>query len=456
MNIQINNLGPIKNGKIPLNADLLFFVGFNNSGKSYATQLIWALYNQNFREKFIEELKLNKITRVQKIENFVFDEAIAIKLITEFEKYIKNKIHTLYNLEREKFVNFNIKFELKENELTHIIENEGGSFSIAKGTDENIKKITIHRDVSSKKISIDGSINDIDLETLKKKIIEFYFFNILGGSHSFFLPAIRGAYVNLFQYINRYEKEKKDKINEYMNDDTKVELNEVIRLIRESNSSYTRATNYLIESLTELSPESVESTKYIDFQKTIVEIMGGEITKKSSKVIGNSKFYLNLGDKELPMHISSSTTNQLAPLYLFFKYWGHDVYDDMLIIDEPEENLHPSNQVKFLDMMFKFVAKGNKALITSHSPLLTKLLNSHIAFNELNEENKKKIQEETEFVSYDFINKENVKVCFFNGEEILSYPVTEYGTMFKDFISVEDKINNQFRTITNQLFEQNE
>ena len=156
------------------------------------------------------------------------------------------------------------------------------------------------------------------------------------------------------------------------------------------------------------------------------------------------------------MHISSSTTNQLAPLYLFFKYWGHPSMQDMLIIDEPEENLHPENQVKFLEMMFKFVSKGNKALITSHSPLLTKLLNSHIAYNELSEENKKTITNETGFESYDFISKDNVKVCFFNGDEILSYPVTEYGTMFKDFLSVEDTVNNQYKLITNKVFEQNE
>lgn len=454
MKILIENLGPIKKGEIPLNSDLLFFVGYNNSGKSYATQLIWAIYNESFRNDFLDELNFNKITKVKKIENFTFSKEVALKILSEFELYVQSRIHTIFNLNKRDFKEFKIKFILPEEELNHIIEKKGQSFTITKITDKS-KTIKITREYSTK-LQIEGDLNDIDFQILKRKIIEFYFFSIINASQSFFLPAIRGAYVNLFQYINRYEKEKKETIDEYFDDSKNVDFSKIMKLIEESKSSYTLATNYLINKLTTLSVESEESEKYKEFLDIVVEMMGGQIVKKDSKEVGNSKFFLNVSeDKILPMHISSSTTNQLAPLYLFFKYWGHKAFKDMLIIDEPEENLHPENQVKFLEMMFKFIEKGNKALITSHSPLLTKLLNSHIAFNSLSEENKKIIQKEIDFKSFEFINKDNVNVCFFNGNEILPYPINEYGTQFKDFLNVEDTINNQFRVISNQLFEQN-
>lgn len=456
MKILIKNLGPIKRGEIPLNSDLLFFVGYNNSGKSYATQLIWAIYNEKFRNNFLDELNYNKITKVKKIENFLFTKNIAIKILEEFEKYIEDKIHLIFNLNKEEFKRFKINFLLDDNEIETLIDQGGQEYTIQKIGDDS-KTVIIRRKYSSK-LNIEGNIEDIDFDILKRKIIEFYFFSIIDAAQSFFLPAIRGAYVNLFQYINRYEKEKKDMLHEFLSDKNKVDINKVFSLIEESNSSYTMATNFLINKLTELSPDTKESEKYIEFIDIVKDIIGGEIVKKDSKIIGNSKFYLSINGKKelLPMHISSSTTNQLAPLYLFFKYWGHKAMSDMLIVDEPEENLHPENQIKFLNMIFKFVENNNKALITSHSPLLTKLLNSHIAFNELSDVNKEQITAETGFKSFDFINKNNVKVCFFNGEEILAYPVTEYGTMFKDFVKVEDTVNNQFRLITNKVFEQNE
>lgn len=457
MKILIENLGPIKKGEIPLNSHLLFFVGYNNSGKSYATQLIWAIYNEKFRNDFIEDLKYNKITRVKKIENFLLTREVLLKLIDEFELYISERIHTIYQLNKENFKRFKIKFVLPDSEIDNIIKNTGQDFSISRVEDDITRTVNIKRQLSEKKLIISGDIEHMDFDILKRKIIEFYFFSIFDASQSFFLPAIRGAYVNLFQYINRYEKEKKDTMHEFLSDNTKVELSKVISLMEESKSSYTMATNYLINRLTELTSNSKESTKYTDLVDFVTELIGGEIVKKNSKLIGNSKFYLSINqNKELPMHISSSTANQLAPLYLFFKYWGHKTLNDMLIIDEPEENLHPGNQVKFLNMIFEFVSKGNKALLTSHSSLLTKLLNTHIAFNELSDKNKQIVESETGFKSFSFINKDNVNVCFFNGKEILPYPVTEYGAMFQDFLRVEDTVNDQFRIVTNKLFEQNE
>ena len=273
MKILVENLGPIKKGEIPLNSDLLFFVGYNNSGKSYATQLIWAIYNEEFRGDFIDDLNLNKITKVKKLENFFFTLSIATKLLKEFEIYIQNKIHTIYNLHSDHFENFNIKFIPKNHEIESLVEKKSGAFTIYKGTGKNKKIITIKRDATSNKISFDGELSDIDFEILKRKMIEFYFFHIIDSAQSFFLPAIRGAYVNLFQYINRYEKEKKDMIDEFIQDTEKGDLNKVIALIEESNSSYTRATNYLIQKLTELTIQSHESSKYTEFLDIVSNII---------------------------------------------------------------------------------------------------------------------------------------------------------------------------------------
>ena len=47
MEIKIENLGPIANGKIDLSKDLIVFTGPNHTGKSYLAYLIYGLYKKS-------------------------------------------------------------------------------------------------------------------------------------------------------------------------------------------------------------------------------------------------------------------------------------------------------------------------------------------------------------------------------------------------------------------------
>jgi len=61
--------------------------------------------------------------------------------------------------------------------------------------------------------------------------------------------------------------------------------------------------------------------------------------------------------------------NQLSTLYLYFKYWAHQE-NNFLMIDEPEENLHPKNQIALLNVLLTFAqTNNNKVLMTTHSRL---------------------------------------------------------------------------------------
>ncbi|OQY50754.1 MAG: hypothetical protein DRR08_02370 [Candidatus Parabeggiatoa sp. nov. 2] len=46
------NFGPIKTGKIDLSKRFYIFVGYNNSGKTYVSQLLWSLFSKETIEKF--------------------------------------------------------------------------------------------------------------------------------------------------------------------------------------------------------------------------------------------------------------------------------------------------------------------------------------------------------------------------------------------------------------------
>jgi predicted ATPase len=58
MELIIKNLGPIKGNRqsIDLSKKFFIFLGYNNSGKTYVSQLLWTIFNQ---DKHIEFIKSN-------------------------------------------------------------------------------------------------------------------------------------------------------------------------------------------------------------------------------------------------------------------------------------------------------------------------------------------------------------------------------------------------------------
>lgn len=78
----------------------------------------------------------------------------------------------------------------------------------------------------------------------------------------------------------------------------------------------------------------------------------------------------------------------LLDLYLLYGI-GLDIMqkeNSMLIVDEPELNLHPSNQRKFARFLADLVNYGVKVFITTHSDYIIKEFNTLIMLNNLNDE----------------------------------------------------------------------
>lgn len=70
----------------------------------------------------------------------------------------------------------------------------------------------------------------------------------------------------------------------------------------------------------------------------------------------------------LEMQVSSSMVKELAPLLLCLRYLAEP--NDLLIIDEPEMNLHPEAQVQIIEFLAMLVNAGLNIIITTHSPYI--------------------------------------------------------------------------------------
>lgn len=95
-------------------------------------------------------------------------------------------------------------------------------------------------------------------------------------------------------------------------------------------------------------------------------------------------------NNNLPLHRTSSTISELAPLSLYLKYivkWG-----GLLIIEEPETRLHPETQLILAKYIVRMIRKGLNVLITTHSAFLLEQLGQFILASKIESGRGKKLE----------------------------------------------------------------
>jgi predicted ATP-dependent endonuclease of OLD family len=96
------------------------------------------------------------------------------------------------------------------------------------------------------------------------------------------------------------------------------------------------------------------------------EILHGSLTK--SKPTANNYteiLYKYDNTVELDMYAVSSMVKASTPLVIYLKYFAEK--GDLIIIDEPEMNLHPKAQAQFAEFLGLLANFGLKIIITTHS-----------------------------------------------------------------------------------------
>ena len=84
---------------------------------------------------------------------------------------------------------------------------------------------------------------------------------------------------------------------------------------------------------------------------------------------------------------------------------------DYLIIDEPELNLHPENQVKIAKLLVRLVNSGVKVIISTHSDYITKEFNNLLMLDN-DFKNKVEIMERYSYTEKDILRKNSVGAIY--------------------------------------------
>lgn len=421
MKIQVRNLGVIKEAEVDLKP-LTVFIGPNNAGKTWLAYTLFAILGSYANMRYARAYTLEKVqeayppldTAIQQ----VLDEGNAtvdlVKFADEYgETYINNVALLARQWMRQYMNTVRASFESLEAHL-----------SLGGTKEDFLRKVLAHS--QENKLSVGQRRRGPLLSTLKESgKRELYIYTSTEGDISEKLPQrvvkeflvdslFRTLHIAIYSSMYTFPTERSSIV---------LNLNDLQKITSTSapvDSFIAMMANmFRISTLfdRELAAKTTPAIgQYIQLAKLLEKTTLGGSVDFSTPTPDPQREILFRPTEDVTLEISvvSSMVKELAPLVLYLRYLAQP--GELLIIDEPEMNLHPKAQVQLIEFLAMLVEAGLQVLITTHSPyIVDHLTNLMKAAERADKEvirNKFYLQRAEAFIS-----KKNVSVYLFEQEK---------------------------------------
>ncbi|MEB3121705.1 MAG: AAA family ATPase [Snowella sp.] len=412
MKIKVKNLGVLKQAEFEL-GDFTIICGENNTGKTYATYALFGfLYTwKNFFEMEIGEDKvedlmtkgttsINIADYVEKIQDFV-DQGC--------QKYIQ-ELPNIFATNKEKFQGSSFQVIIEEKDVFQIQNNiQTTKFEPSIDVKERFV-IFYEKSLESNNIIINFNKKEFfDAESGDAKFRDFFislylkifFFPSIFHNHFIISSERTGAAI--------FRKELNFARSKLLEKMSRADSNNDLRgILYNAYEDYALPIKTNLDFLQNLSSISKKSSfiaeNYPDILDYFADIIGGKYT-----INDNDQLYYEPKGKRLKLTMDESSSAVRSLLDLSF-YLRHEAKPgDLLIIDEPELNLHPENQRRVARLLARLVNLGIKVFITTHSDYIIKELNTLIMLNH-DKPHLKRIAEVEGYQQNEFLNADQIKV----------------------------------------------
>ena len=182
------------------------------------------------------------------------------------------------------------------------------------------------------------------------------------------------------------------------------------------------------------------------------ELLGGNVVLSAAARNAYPEIAYRSGGSEMPLHRSSSTISEIAPLSLYLKHIVNK--GSFLIIEEPEEHLHPASQLVLAKYLVRLIRGGVGILVTTHSSFLLEKLAKYMMAGTLAPEQR---SADLGYGRDDFLMQGEVSVHLFErrpdgGHRIK--PVErdeEYGISQEEFVRVSEALHRETTIINSKM-----
>lgn len=369
MKITITNVGAINSATIELDS-LTVIAGENDTGKSTIGKVIFALVQAYSRFPLaVNKAKKNQVRKLVDRLYFTFRRSSELKESSEMQdvlELLRNAerfdspvpLPIVIGLVKMVLASQNISQENKVaverilNELNDDFstDNEIGKY-ILKALRSEFANFIVSKPLSQEAQDLVGGISLIDrdeeilnIKFSDRKIINFKSDKSLPISDATFIdgPAILQYFTAISDFNEIGEKKIRGRSMPYHS----IDLAEKLRNVKENQISFEE------ENLTEL--EQLIHGK-MNYDKREVDFL---LYRNNSKIFANNV---------------ASGIKALSIMSLLIR-GDYIKKESVVILDEPETNLHPSWQIAYAKFISDIAARGVKVLVASHSPYIVEAL----------------------------------------------------------------------------------
>jgi AAA ATPase domain len=413
MKIQVKNLGPLKEAEFEV-ADLTIICGSNNTGKTYATYALFGflytwqkIVSIDIDSSLIESLRKDGTVTIN-LEKYLSQSQ---EIVDEICREYSNQLPSLFAAPPESFheVSFNILIDDKSSEW---FQSTRSRAITAVWTDEVLdmfKKadsldciFTLKRD---RHLSSEIEWSEVSLETLSSwvldRILEFLFERTIP---SVFIASVERTGISVFR------KEIDESRNILLENMSRASTSDMkLEIFMDKYQNYPLPIKFGLTFNRSIGRKYTQvgfmEKKHPNILKDFADIIGGEY-----KFNERDELYYSpriSPAKRLSIYESSSAVRSLLDLGFYLRIIARP--GSLLIVDEPELNLHPENQRRIARLFARLVNIGIKVFITTHSDYIIKELNTLIMLNH-DKPHLKKIAEEEGYKAEELLAAERIKV----------------------------------------------
>lgn len=379
MKISLENLGVLKKAEFEL-GDLTIICGNNNTGKTYAT---YALFG------FLFDWRDNLDVRVsgRQIATLLNDGVARIDVRSFIDKSTDTLLRGCQNYSQQlprifasKSVHFkNAKFRVEVDSQRvpmaanraferKIRSNKGEVFSLTKAEGETDLVVSLL--ASTENIELPGSmIKDVISSAINDVIFGSFF------PRPFIVSAERtGAAI--------FSKELNFARNRLLEEMSRTDKDiDPMKLLFKTYQDYPLPVKINVDFTRQLGAVAKEdsflSNEHPQVLDDFVDIIGGQYVVGSNDTV----YFKPAGARRrLAMDESSSAVRSLLAVGFYLRHVAKR--GDLLMVDEPELNLHPENQRRIARLFARLMSLGVRVFVTTHSDYIVKEFNTLIMLSQ--------------------------------------------------------------------------
>lgn len=416
MKISIKELGAIREGTIDLSKKMNVFCGPNGTGKTYMAYVIYGLLKTQIHVG-TDEVLAKELVDKRKINHTVNFEALnkyRDSILNNFKEDYDSLFGIGEDLAKQYFEKTELSFkETKEEYKQQIIACEFESIISFRKVDISVSK-TKNTDYLVLEIE-DKAISNKDIDTLNF----FLFSSVLSLlathpiSSTYILPVERNS---IFTFSKELSISKQEAVDHFHAMTGKKKIDRFDLLFKKT-TRYPLPIKDGLMIADDLAEIKKTTSKFFDFAMEIEnDLLHGKVQISSD---GELQFKPDKAPKKvLPIHMTASIIKSLSSLVIYLKHIAQK--NDLIIIDEPEINLHPDNQIILTKLFARLINKGFRLLISTHSDYVVREINNLVMLSTDNPEIKS-LKDVFNYKEDEYIIKDDIAVHYFN------YPLKQRG-----------------------------